>query len=83
MGERATPERLECPFIDLCTAQVTQQQYETYCNELMLNPHQPNYQVCQSYQRLMNSPRVWKARFEGSLDDQGYGSSRSRGGSRV
>jgi hypothetical protein len=83
VGERVAPERLECPFIDLCSAQVTQQQYESYCMELMTTPHQPNYLVCQSYQRLMNSPRVWKKRMEGSLDDTGYGSTRTRGGHGV
>jgi hypothetical protein len=83
MGERISPERLECPFTDICPTPVTQQQYEEYCMELMTMPHQPNYLVCQSYQRLMNSPRVWKKRMEGSLDDMGYGSSRTRGGHGV
>jgi len=79
MSERLNPEHLECPFVDTCTAQVTQQQYESYCNELIVNPKDPNYYMCPAYQKLQSSPRVWKARFQGSIDDKGYGSSRSRG----
>jgi hypothetical protein len=91
MGERQSPERLECPYIDTCTAPVTQQQYETYCKELTLNPHkEPNYMSlrvvtptgdivgCPSYYRLEQTPRAWRRRMEMGLDDAGAGSARRR-----
>lgn len=81
MSERPPNEirRIECPFIESCTAQVTQQQYEAYCNEVATTPHQPNHQVCPTYQKLMNSPRMWRTREQGSIDDMGQGQSRTRG----
>jgi hypothetical protein len=76
--ERQAPERLECPYIDTCTAPVTQQQYEAYCKELALTPHQPNYLACPAYQKLEVSPRAWKRRMETGLDNDSAGAARRR-----
>lgn len=81
MSERPSPIHLECPFVDTCNAAIdSQQQFDAYCNEMIINPKDPNFLVCPAYQKLQKSPRMWKARMQGKMDDSGYSSSRTRGG---
>lgn len=81
MSDKLNPEHLECPFISTCNAVIqSQQQFDAYCNEMILNPKDPNYLRCPAYQKLQSSPRMWKARIQGSIDDAGYSSSRGKGG---
>ena len=88
MGERKPPTVYECPFLPgtegiVCTAPVSEKQYNGYCREIPQGEKEPNYLSCPAYVQYMKAPIMTMRRLYSADMDVAFGHSRRRGSQGV
>ena len=81
MAERKPLIVYECPFLMgtegiVCTAQVTEQQYHTYCREIPQQDKPPNYLKCPAHNRYQQAPIMTMKKIYGQQMDIAHGQAR-------